>query len=127
VRKCNNDILESVATTIELSALVYLQHVLEFNTPSSWETGAGPSPPILDSRYTDITLDKQGNIVLHNVVDAIAFALDAKYSYLVFTVARGCEDDVGSGSGHDGLGWGSDTADMIVDKMCAQAKGMTHE
>lgn len=101
-RKGSKDVLESVATTTELSAWMYLEDVA-FNTLTS-------RPINEHSRSIDITLDEQGDIVLHNVVHAIALPLDAEDAHLVFTVARACECDVGGGGGHDGLRSGSNEA-----------------
>ena len=105
------DALESVATTTELSALVYLRYV-EFNTSSASGTGVG-----IDSRYIDMTLDEQGDVVFDNVVHTIALAFDAKDAHDVFTVTRGCEDNVGSG--HDAeIGITDMKSIKVCDRLC---------
>ena len=103
----SEDVLESVATMTELSALVYLgkrrvQHLVVIGDGSGY--GRLSSAPTNDySRCINITLDEQGDVVLHDVVHAITLALDTEETHFVFTVTCGCEDDVGGGGRHDGL------------------------
>lgn len=89
----------------ELSALVYLVEHVKLDT---LQRHPSLEPMNEHSRSIDIAFDEHGDIILHNVVHAIALALDAEDAHLVFTVVRGCKDDIDwGGGGHDGLESGS--------------------